>query len=115
MQWRPEFSQATDTRVLAAENGEAALRVFRKNEEKIDALLTDVVMPELGGRELAAIILADRPDIPILFMSGYTETAALGKLGTSRGHGFIGKPFTPEALLRQLREVLDRPRKPPAP
>ncbi|MBA3657228.1 MAG: response regulator, partial [Gemmatimonadaceae bacterium] len=102
-------------KVLAAENGEAALRVFRKNEEKIDALLTDVVMPELGGRELAAIILADRPDIPILFMSGYTETAALGKLGTSRGHGFIGKPFTPEALLRQLREVLDRPRKPPAP
>lgn len=99
-------------KVLAAENGEAALRIFRKNEEQIDALLTDVVMPELGGRELAAIILADRPDIPILFMSGYTETSALGKLGTARGHGFIGKPFTPEALLRQLREVLDRSKKP---
>jgi PAS domain S-box-containing protein len=97
--------------VLAAENGEAALRVFRKNEDKIDALLTDVVMPELGGRELAAIILADKPDIPILFMSGYTETSALGKLGTAKGHGFIGKPFTPEALLRQLREVLDRSKK----
>ena len=98
-------------KVLAAENGEAALRVFRKSGEQIDALLTDVVMPELGGRELAAIILADRPDIPILFMSGYTETSALGKLGTSKGHGFIGKPFTPEALLRQLREVLDRSKK----
>jgi PAS domain S-box-containing protein len=97
--------------VLAAENGEAALRVFRKNQDKIDALLTDVVMPELGGRELAAIILADKPDIPILFMSGYTETSALGKLGTARGHGFIGKPFTPEGLLRQLREVLDRSKK----
>jgi two-component system, cell cycle sensor histidine kinase and response regulator CckA len=102
-------------KVLAAENGEDALRVFRKHPDSIDALLTDVVMPELGGRELAAIILADRPDIPILFMSGYTETSALGKLGTSRGHGFIGKPFTPEALLRQLREVLDRSTKPPAP
>ena len=98
-------------KVLAAENGEAALRVFRKNEEQIDALLTDVVMPELGGRELAAIILADKPDIPILFMSGYTETSALGKLGTAKGHGFIGKPFTPEALLRQLREVIDRSKK----
>lgn len=97
-------------KVFAAENGEAALRIFRKNEQ-IDALVTDVVMPELGGRELAAIILADRPAMPILFMSGYTETAALGKLGTSRGHGFIGKPFTPEALLRQLREVLDRSKK----
>ncbi|MBA3655895.1 MAG: PAS domain S-box protein [Gemmatimonadaceae bacterium] len=102
-------------KVLAAENGEAALRVFRKNDEMIDALLTDVVMPELGGRELAAIILADRPELPILFMSGYTETAALGKLGTSRGHGFIGKPFTPEALLRQLREVLDRSKASQAP
>lgn len=98
-------------KVLAAENGEAALRVFRKSGDQIDALLTDVVMPELGGRELAAIILADRPDLPILFMSGYTETSALGKLGASKGHGFIGKPFTPEALLRQLREVLDRSKK----
>jgi two-component system cell cycle sensor histidine kinase/response regulator CckA len=94
--------------VIVAKNGEDALRLFEKHTRNIDALLTDVVMPGLSGRELVSSILEKRPSLPVLFMSGYAENAAIGRLGLSAGHGFILKPFTPESLLRKLRDMLDR-------
>jgi CheY-like chemotaxis protein len=98
--------------VIEARNGVEALHYLKRYPGSIDLVICDVVMPEMGGREFGQRLALLETDLPILFMSGYTETSALGKLGTARGHGFIGKPFTPEALLRQLREVLDRSKGP---
>ena len=73
---------------------------------KIDLLLSDVVMPELGGRELAERILAMRPDIKVLFMSGHTQDVML-KEGVKAGTPFLQKPFSPTDLAHKVREVLD--------
>lgn len=92
--------------VHAAANGVEALEMFRANPGQVDLVLTDVVMPELGGREVAEAVVRARPELPVIFMSGYTETASIGRSTLPGGHAFIGKPFTPAALLRLVREVL---------
>ena len=73
---------------------------------KIDLLLSDVVMPELGGREMAERILKTRPDIKVLFMSGHTQDVIL-KEGVKAGAAFLQKPFRPTDLAHKVREVLD--------
>jgi CheY-like chemotaxis protein len=76
----------------------------------IDLLLTDVVLPGMGGPELAAVVEQAAPRVKVLFMSGYTRDAAIlsGRVGP--GVTLLEKPFTPDALARQVREVLDRER-----
>jgi DNA-binding NtrC family response regulator len=99
--------------VLAAESGAEALRVSAAHDGRIDLLITDVVMPDLGGAELAKELTASRPGLPTLFMSGYMDDA-LGA-ATSRPHApveFIQKPFSPRALAIKVREILDRPPSP---
>ena len=93
--------------VLEAENGVEALRVCAERLPSIDLVVTDLAMPEMGGRELAAELHARRPALRILFMSGYTEDAALRRNVLEPGEAFIAKPFTPEAFARKVREVLD--------
>ena len=93
--------------VLEARNGEDALRVYEANESGIDLVLTDLIMPEMGGHELVERLRAHNPGLRVLFMSGYTERAFTSNGAMPPGTGFVEKPFTVETLMRRLREVLD--------
>jgi CheY-like chemotaxis protein len=93
--------------VLEARNGAEALKVYEAHEENIDLVLTDVVMPEMGGHELVELLRARRPDLRVLFMSGYAERAFTSIGSIPAGTGYLEKPFTVETLMRRLREVLD--------
>jgi PAS domain S-box-containing protein len=94
--------------VVQAADGEAALAALEHEGSAIDAVITDVVMPRLSGRALAERVLKLRPELALLFMSGYVgeHTEALGSLLGPRV-GFVQKPFDPDLLLGKLREVLD--------
>ena len=93
--------------VLAAAGGEQALEVAARFEGTIDLLMTDVVMPGMSGRELAEVLLPARPTMRLLYASGYTEDAIV-RHGVSRLEtAFLEKPFTPNALLQKVRQVLD--------
>jgi two-component system, cell cycle sensor histidine kinase and response regulator CckA len=93
--------------VLEARNGAEALRVYQAHEGRIDLILTDVVMPEMGGHELVERLRESRPDLRVLFMSGYAERAFISDGSMPVGTGYLEKPFTVETLMRRLREVLD--------
>ena len=94
--------------VLVAAGAAAALALARGHPERIDLLITDVVMPETGGRALASQLVAQRPGLKVLYMSGYTSDV-LGRQGVlEEGLDLIEKPFTTGVLARKLREVLDR-------
>ena len=93
--------------MLEARNGAEALRVFDTHEETIDLVLTDVVMPEMGGHELVERLQSRRPDLRVLFMSGFAERALTTDGSIPPGTGYLEKPFTVETLMRRLREVLD--------
>jgi two-component system, cell cycle sensor histidine kinase and response regulator CckA len=92
--------------VLVARNGPEALSVNELYTGKIHLLLTDMMMPEMTGRELATRLRPERRDMKLLVMSGYTEGAVLGAADGFPGASFIGKPFTPEELARRVKEVL---------
>ncbi len=93
-------------KVLEAENGEAGLRIAESCKDPIDILITDVVMPGIGGRELSKKLQELRPGISVLYLSGYTEDAVVtqGALGPSTA--FLQKPFTLQNLAKKVREVI---------
>jgi two-component system cell cycle sensor histidine kinase/response regulator CckA len=94
-------------RVLSAANGAEALELAQKDSQSIDLLLTDVIMPGLGGHELAQRLATLRPGLKILYMSGYTDSS-IGQHGVlEAGISLLHKPFTEEELVRKVREVLD--------
>jgi CheY-like chemotaxis protein len=93
--------------VLEAPNGRAALAIGRNRTRPIHLLLTDVVMPEMSGRQLAEEFSAVRTDANVIFMSGYTDDAVVRHGVVSAGVDYLQKPFSPDALLRKVREVLD--------
>jgi two-component system, cell cycle sensor histidine kinase and response regulator CckA len=93
--------------VLAAGGAEEALQLVHEDADTIDLLLSDLVMPGTSGRELAEQIQALRPDIAILYMSGYTDDAVIRRGVLEAGMAFIQKPFGAELLMRRVREVLD--------
>lgn len=95
--------------VLLARDGEEALEVAAAYEGHIDLLVTDVVMPRLGGRELAQRLGAQRPDVRALFMSGYTADTVLRQGIMHDGIAFLQKPFKGRQMLRAVRDVLRRP------
>jgi CheY-like chemotaxis protein len=92
--------------VLEAGDGREGISVSAAHQGRIDLLVSDVVMPELGGRELAKHLLVKRPDLKVLFMSGHTEDIVL-KEGVKGGTPFLQKPFTPADLAHKVREILD--------
>jgi PAS domain S-box-containing protein len=92
--------------VLEAENGESGLQVAEAYPNRIDMLITDVVMPGIGGRELAKRLLLMRPTLSVLYLSGYTEDAIVHQGGLGPGTAFLQKPFTLQNLARKVREVL---------
>lgn len=94
-------------RVLEAEDGHDALRVANEFSEPIELLLTDVVMPRMGGRHLAERLLAVRSATRVIYMSGYTEDSVLKDGVHGQVFHFLAKPFTPEELGRKVRHVLD--------
>jgi PAS domain S-box-containing protein len=94
--------------VLAAMSGAEALAICKQFSGMIHVLLTDVVMPGLGGRQLAEQLAPLRPRMRVIFMSGYTDDAIVHHGVLSSGLAFIQKPLLPEPMLRKLREVLDR-------
>ncbi|MGH7590163.1 MAG: response regulator [Gemmatimonadales bacterium] len=100
--------------VLEAPNGQTALRLASTHHGPIHLLLTDVIMPGLGGRQLAEQLRAWRPELRVLYVSGYTDDAVVrnGVLGS--GVARLQKPFTSESLARKVREVLDAPEGPDA-
>jgi two-component system cell cycle sensor histidine kinase/response regulator CckA len=101
-----ETLESKGYKVLEAENGEAALRIVSNYSDKIDMLITDVVMPGMSGRELSARLCASRPQTKVLYLSGYTEDA-IGHEGVVDPHTvFLQKPFTLQMLSRKVREVL---------
>lgn len=85
----------------------AALELCERHDGPIHLLLTDVVMPEMGGRELAERLVKLRPAMRVLFMSGYTEDAILQHAALESGVPLLQKPITPDALLQRTRELLD--------
>jgi len=93
--------------VCVASDGEEALAVSAAHEGPIHILVTDVVMSNMGGRELALELWKTRPETRVLFMSGYTEDAILHQGLRKATVGFIGKPFRPDFLASKVREMLD--------
>ncbi len=93
-------------RVLIAANGANAQSLFDRHESLIDLVLTDVVMPGVGGPELLAHLHSCKPTLPVLYMSGYTEQSITTRVGLDRGIPFLQKPFTSAELLRGVRSAL---------
>ncbi len=98
--------EAQGYRVLEAGNGLEALKMVAAHQGDIEILVTDVVMPQMGGPELAQRLRATRPDLRVLFTSGYTDYAAVQPENIERGTMFLHKPFTTVALARAVRDVL---------
>jgi two-component system, cell cycle sensor histidine kinase and response regulator CckA len=93
--------------VLEATDGESALAVSAEHVGPIHLLLTDVLMPRMGGRTLAQHLAAKRPETRVLFVSGYTDDAIVRHGVLEPGIHYLEKPFTPDALARKVRAVLD--------
>jgi DNA-binding response OmpR family regulator len=95
-------------KVLVAHNGEAALSLVNHYPDPIDLLLTDVIMPRMSGRELAEQLRMLRPDINVLFMSGYTDDAVIRHGLLMAEVAFLHKPFSASELAGKVRLVLDK-------
>jgi len=94
--------------LLEAAHGEEALRVVREHAgQPLHLLVTDVVMPQMGGKALAERLRAAQPDLKVLFMSGYSDNGILHLGLTEHGTAYLQKPFTPGVLARKIRDTLD--------
>ncbi len=93
-------------RVLAAADGRAAFELAGEHTGVVDLLITDVVMPEMSGPDLASQITPLRPNVIVLYMSGYTDHALLHRGAIEQGAAFLQKPFLPESLLSKVDELL---------
>ena len=104
---RGEVLQGRGYTVIDARDGESALRIVEHRRERLHLLLTDVVMPKMGGRELVRRLISRHPNVKVLYMSGYPD-GALGEHGVLElGALLLQKPFTPRELTDKVRQVLD--------
>ncbi|HEU4524432.1 MAG TPA: response regulator, partial [Gemmatimonadales bacterium] len=93
--------------VLTARHGRDALLIAERYERPIDLLVTDVVMPEMGGGELVGRLVARRPNLKVLYISGYTNDEVVRRGVNGASASFLHKPFTSEDFMRRVREVLE--------
>lgn len=103
-----ELLQLIGYKVLESDNGKDALEIVRDFDSEIDLLITDVVMPLMGGRELKERLVAMRPETLVLFMSGYTDDAVVRNGIMTKDLNFIQKPFTRETLALKVAQVLGK-------
>jgi PAS domain S-box-containing protein len=96
--------------VLVAGDGPEALRIAQHHAGPIHLLVADVVMPQMSGREVGMLLGAMRPDLKVLYLSGYADESIVHHGVLEPGLAFLQKPFTPERLARKVRELLDAPR-----
>jgi CheY-like chemotaxis protein len=92
--------------VLEAGNGEEAWRILHEDGTGVDLVLTDIVMPRMGGHELARRLEASHPELPVLFMSGYSDETTINPALAGR---LVTKPFSPRELTDAVRSALDVP------
>ena len=92
--------------VMEAASGSDALRIWEQHRGGIDMLLTDIVMPKMSGPELAKALKSERPELKVMYMSGYTEDVVASHGGLEKTI-LLQKPFTSDALARAVRTVLD--------
>jgi CheY-like chemotaxis protein len=104
-----DILQANGHTVLDTQHGAEALLTCERHAGPIQLMVTDVVMPKMSGRELAERLAPLRPDMKVLYMSGYTDDAVVRHGVVDSGTAFLQKPFTPDAFARKVREVLDAP------
>ncbi|HWO39336.1 MAG TPA: PAS domain S-box protein, partial [Candidatus Acidoferrum sp.] len=102
-----ELLETNGYKVIEAERGEKAIQLVESSETPIALLLTDVVMPGMGGEQLARRLLELRPELHVLYMSGYTDDAINNRGVLPKDTLFLPKPFTRATLLRRVREALD--------
>lgn len=94
--------------VIEASSGDAALTMWPSVRDKIDLLLTDMVMPgEHNGLDLARKLLADRPDLPVIYTSGYSRELFSGKIGLQEGRNYLPKPYLTAKLLAIIKQGLE--------
>jgi two-component system cell cycle sensor histidine kinase/response regulator CckA len=95
--------------VLVARDGAEALQTADAHAGPIHLIVTDLIMPGMTGRSAAEEIASTRPEMKVLYISGYSSEAVTRRGALSRGSAFLGKPFTPEGLLGKFREMLNGP------
>jgi two-component system, cell cycle sensor histidine kinase and response regulator CckA len=95
--------------VMSAASPAEAIALSRGRSGAIDILVTDMILPGMNGRELARVLSTARPSLRVLYMSGYTDAVIAQQGILEPGTAFLSKPFTPDALARKIREVLDAP------
>jgi DNA-binding NtrC family response regulator len=93
--------------VLVADSGWSAVRTYESNASPIHLLVTDVVMPDLTGPVLASRLRARQPDLRVLFISGFHDSAMVQRYANMKGFPLVPKPFTPSGLLRAVEGVLE--------
>jgi PAS domain S-box-containing protein len=102
-----EMLQQQGYNVLPANSGPAALELYASATDSVHLLITDVVMPRMSGRELADSLREARPDLKVLFVSGYTDSAIVHHGVLDSGTHFLQKPFTPDVLAEKVRSLLE--------
>lgn len=93
-------------RVVAVANGREGVRAAREMEGPLDLVITDVVMPEMGGREMAQVLTRERPSLPVLYTSGYTGDTALVEWLSTSGAAFLAKPYSPAELVKAASALI---------
>lgn len=102
-----EILESCGYTIVEAANGVEAIEMCKDPSIKFDLLITDVVMPQMGGRELATRLISERPGTRVLFTSGYTDDAMMRHSIIDEGMNFIAKPFSSNSLARAVRSLLD--------
>ena len=106
-----EILQSQGYSILEAGNGVEALRIWDKENENIDLLLTDIIMPEgVSGRELATRLKGERPNLPVIFSTGHSREMVEGNSDSGLAAGYLSKPYHPAQLSQVVRECLDAAR-----
>ena len=94
-------------KVIEASNGIEALNSLKKNSKEINLLISDVIMPEMGGQELVEEVKQNYPDLKVILVSGYTDSQIIREGAREHSVNFIYKPFSIQTLMKKVREVLD--------